>query len=67
MNNEVDIISLIDCFYDIAGDVKFVCLNTNALEYDYSEPVPDFTFMENELTNRTDAVPRQSWFPMRVT
>lgn len=41
-------------FSFIAGDVKFVCLNTNALEYDYSEPVPDFTFMENELTNRTD-------------
>lgn len=29
-------------------------LNTNALEYDYSEPIPDFTFMENELTNRKD-------------
>ena len=27
-------------FSFIAGDVKFVCLNTNALEYDYSEPVP---------------------------
>ena len=26
-------------FSFIAGDVKFVCLNTNALEYDYSEPV----------------------------
>lgn len=36
-------------FSFIAGDVKFVCLNTNALEYDYSEPVPDFTFMENEI------------------
>ena len=33
-------------FSFIAGNVKFVCLNTNALEYDYSEPVPDFTFME---------------------
>ena len=41
-------------FSFIAGDVKFVCLNTNALEYDYSEPVPDFTFMENEITNRRD-------------
>ncbi len=29
-----------------AGDVKFVCLNTNALEYDYSRPIPDFHFME---------------------
>ena len=41
-------------FSFIAGRVKFVCLNTNALEYDYSEPVPDFTFMENEITNRRD-------------
>ncbi len=41
-------------FAFIAGDVKFVCLNTNALEYDYSEPVPNFTFMENELTDRRD-------------
>ena len=41
-------------FSFIAGNVKFICLNTNALEYDYSEPIPDFTFMENELTNRKD-------------
>lgn len=41
-------------FAFIAGNVKFVCLNTNALEYNYSEPIPDFTFMENELTNRKD-------------
>ena len=39
-------------FSFIAGNVKFI--NTNALEYDYSEPIPDFTFMENELTNRKD-------------
>ena len=32
-----------------AGDVKFLCLNTNALEYDYSYPVPDFGFLEDEL------------------
>lgn len=31
-----------------AGDVHFVCLNTNALEYDYSEPVPDFKFIRHE-------------------
>lgn len=24
-------------------------MNTNALEFDYSHPVPDFTFMYNEL------------------
>lgn len=41
-------------FSFIAGGVKFVCLNTNALEYDYSEPVPDFTFMEKEIKARKD-------------
>ena len=39
-------------FSFIAGNVKFVCLNTNALEYDYSEPIPNFGFMEQELTDR---------------
>lgn len=34
----------------IAGRVKFVCLNTNAIEYDYSRPVPNFDFMESEVT-----------------
>ena len=33
------------------GNVRFICLNTNALEYDYSHPVPDFNFMEDELRN----------------
>ncbi len=32
-----------------AGATRFICLNTNALEYDYSKPVPDFEFMENEI------------------
>lgn len=41
-------------FSFIAGGVKFVCLNTNALEYDYSRPIPDFEFMEKELTARSD-------------
>lgn len=42
----------------IAGRVKFVCLNTNAIEYDYSRPIPDFNFIENELTNRNDEFDR---------
>lgn len=33
-------------FSFIAGMVKFVMINTNAIEYDYSEPVPDFDFLE---------------------
>lgn len=41
-------------FSFIAGNVKFVCLNTNALEYDYSNPIPDFTFIEDEMTSRSD-------------
>lgn len=41
-------------FSFIAGKVKFVCLNTNALEYDYSEPIPDCNFMEQELDNRKE-------------
>lgn len=32
-----------------AGDVKFLCLNTNALEFDYSTAVPDFGFLKHEL------------------
>ncbi|MDR0712721.1 MAG: metallophosphoesterase [Bacteroidales bacterium] len=39
-------------FSFLAGDCKFVCLNTNALEYDYSHPVPDFTFIENCIGER---------------
>ncbi len=36
----------------IAGRVKFLCLNTNALEYDYGEAIPDLTFIEQEWTSR---------------
>lgn len=32
-----------------AGDVRFVCLNTNAGEYDYVADVPDFGFLNGEL------------------
>lgn len=38
-------------FAFMAGNVKFVCLNTNALEMDYSHPVPDFKFIRGELDN----------------
>lgn len=43
-----------DNFSFVAGNVKFVCLNTNALEYDYSNPVPDFEFILDEI-QKTDA------------
>ncbi len=32
-----------------AGNVRVICLNTNALEYDYSHPIPDFDFLKKEL------------------
>ena len=37
-------------FSFIAGRVKFVCLNTNATEYDYVAANPDFDYMEAEMT-----------------
>ncbi len=42
-------------FSFMAGNTKFVCLNTNALEYDYSHPVPDFNFIEEELADKKPA------------
>lgn len=36
-------------FSFIAGDTKFLCLNTNAIEFDYSHPVPDFSYIKKEL------------------
>ncbi len=36
-------------FSFIASRVKFVCLNTNATEYDYMAAVPDFDYMEEEF------------------
>ena len=40
-------------FSFMAGKTKFVCLNTNALELDYSHPIPDFSFIkaQNDTTN----------------
>ncbi len=35
-------------FSFIAGKTKFLCLNTNALEADYSRPIPDFEFIRSE-------------------
>ena len=38
-------------FSFVFGRIKFLCLNTNALEYDYSEPVPDFDFLKQEIAD----------------
>lgn len=44
-----------------AGDTRFICLNTNAMEYDYATPVPDFDFMERELTRLPAETTRVVW------
>jgi len=41
-------------FSFIAGKTKFLCLNTNALESDYSNPVPDFSFIKQEEQKEAD-------------
>lgn len=38
-------------FAFIYARIKFLCLNTNALEFDYSTPVPDFQFIRKELAD----------------
>lgn len=45
-------------FSFIAGRVKFVCLNTNATEYDYLAAVPNFDYMEEEMTKDSDKFDR---------
>ena len=40
-------------FSFIAGRIKFVCLNTNATEYDYMAAVPNFDYMEGEMVKDT--------------
>lgn len=45
-------------FSFIAGRVKFVCLNTNATEYDFLAAVPNFDFMETEMQKDADKFDR---------
>lgn len=45
-------------FSFIAGRVKFVCLNTNATEYDYLAAVPNFDYMEAQMTERKEMFDR---------
>lgn len=45
-------------FSFIAGRIKFVCLNTNATEYDYMAAVPNFDYMEEQLTASADLFDR---------
>lgn len=41
-----------------AGNTHFVCLNTNALEFDYSEAIPDFAYIENDLNGLPEKITR---------
>ena len=45
-------------FSFIVSRVKFVCLNTNATEYDYMAAVPNFDFMEEEMAKDSDRFDR---------
>lgn len=45
-------------FSFIAGRIKFVCINTNATEYDYMADVPDFDFLETQMTEDADLFDR---------
>lgn len=38
-------------FSFVYSGIKFVCLNTNALEFDYGTPVPDFDFIQQEMAD----------------
>lgn len=39
-----------------AADTRFICLNTNALEYDYSTDIPDMRFIENQVSGMPDGI-----------
>lgn len=41
-----------------AGNTHFLCLNTNALEFDYEGIVPDFTYIENDRTALPEQITR---------
>ncbi len=45
-------------FYFQAGNVLFICLHTSVLESNYSEAIPDFSFLENLLENLPEGVER---------
>ncbi|MBR5102116.1 MAG: metallophosphoesterase [Muribaculaceae bacterium] len=42
----------------IAGRVKFLMLNTNALEFDFTAQIPDLNFIEDECESRRDEFDR---------
>jgi len=63
-NDTFDYIFGAENFSFNAGHVHFLCLNTIALEYDYSRPVPDLIFIEEDA-NAVAELNRQ--FPDSIT
>lgn len=53
-------------FAFVFGKTKFICLNTNALEFDYSTPVPNFEFIVREIADTTSASYSNTVFVMHV-
>lgn len=49
-----------------AGDTHFLCINTNAFEYDYSTAVPDFDFIRTDLENVADGGVRRTVVAMHA-
>ena len=41
-------------FSFVAGNTRFLCLNTNALEFDYSKPDPDFNYIKSFIDKEDD-------------
>ena len=41
-----------------AGDVHFLCINSNAFEYDYSVDIPNFSFIRNDIETLPDNMRR---------
>lgn len=41
-----------------ASDIRFICLNTNALEFEYNDPVPDFGFLNKEIMQMDERIER---------
>ncbi|MDY4042479.1 MAG: metallophosphoesterase [Marinifilaceae bacterium] len=45
-------------FSFMAGNTRFICLNTNALEFDYSHPIPDFEYIYSLLSDTLSGATR---------
>ena len=49
-----------------AGNVRFICLNTNALEFDRSQPVPNFDFIKTQVKTFPTTAEKPLWQCMPV-